>query len=211
MDIYAMTDYDGCDYITAGKLYKVDPVGDRSFNINDDEGDELYCLWNNCALINDESWQRVEVGTLKELDVKPGDVVGLVWNGILKEYSDEFKTIDDNGNYPARGDYEGHKFRTISRSSDAPKTWGEMTNAEKGALLLAAHEGKVIEWSGMGRKWKEDKPRWISNLYYRVRPEPKRETKRHKVWAHGEGRDTEFEVVDGKVDWSTFKIKTPLE
>jgi hypothetical protein len=55
---------------------------------------------------------------------------------------------------------------------DTPKTWGEMTDAEKGALLLAHHEGKLIEffykqdWFANSTSW------WDSNTAYRVRPEP---------------------------------------
>ena len=32
--------------------------------------------------------------------------------------------------------------------TDAPKLWHGMTDAEKGSLLLAHYEGKVIEWDG---------------------------------------------------------------
>jgi hypothetical protein len=32
--------------------------------------------------------------------------------------------------------------------TDAPKLWHGMTDAEKGSLLLAHYEGKVIEWNG---------------------------------------------------------------
>lgn len=61
---------------------------------------------------------------------------------------------------------------------ETPKTWSEMTDAEKGALLLAEHEGKDIECF---QKTLND---WVALLYpmfnpdiaYRVKPEPKRET-----------------------------------
>jgi hypothetical protein len=65
----------------------------------------------------------------------------------------------------------------------APKTWGEMTDAEKGALLLAHHEGKVIEWNHRPGDTDFSRstargytPVWAENHAYRVRPEPKRET-----------------------------------
>jgi len=67
----------------------------------------------------------------------------------------------------------------IAEWTDTPKTWGEMTDAEKGALLLAYHEGKVIEWKGdheesfsrsSGREG--FKPIWCDRVCYRIKPEP---------------------------------------
>ena len=63
----------------------------------------------------------------------------------------------------------------------APKLWRDMTPEEKGALLLAHHEGKVIEtwfrgaWIGKGHGG------WGKQNAYRIRPESKRET----VTLHG--------------------------
>lgn len=64
------------------------------------------------------------------------------------------------------------------------KLWGDMTPEEKGALLLAYREGKVIEWcygfrspntfvvdgssSSVGMA-----PQWSETCAYRVEPEPK--------------------------------------
>lgn len=64
---------------------------------------------------------------------------------------------------------------------DKPKTWGEMTDAEKGALLLAQLEGAEIQilrydntdaeyWQGVKLVTPSD------NMRYRVKPEPKVET-----------------------------------
>lgn len=41
-----------------------------------------------------------------------------------------------------------------------PKTWGEMTDAEKGALLLAYHD------------WIDIEPEWSDHVPYRIKPEP---------------------------------------
>ena len=67
--------------------------------------------------------------------------------------------------------HEGHDEHT-------PKTWGEMTDAEKGALLLAHHEEKEIERShNRGAMWKcRANNLWHDNHCYRIKPEPKRET-----------------------------------
>ena len=164
MEIYAMTDYDGCDYITAGRFYKTIPGQSKySFKITDDEGGNMYCLWDKCAHLKNGSWQRIEVGTLAELGVKPGDVVEFIegaagFSDYTKKYAGTHSIVNEYCGTKIQSDgSQGwfsectHKFRIISRAdqtSDAPKTWGEMTNAEKGALLLAAHEGKVIEWIG---------------------------------------------------------------
>lgn len=63
-------------------------------------------------------------------------------------------------------------------ASDSPTLWRDMTPEQKGALLLAHHEGKVIENSLDGITWIAAKPYWADNYAYRVRPEPKRETER---------------------------------
>lgn len=58
---------------------------------------------------------------------------------------------------------------------DTPRTWKDMTDAEKGALLLAHHEGKVIEFAALGRdswvaiNWSFD---WIPEHAYRIKTEP---------------------------------------
>lgn len=62
------------------------------------------------------------------------------------------------------------------------KFWKDMTNEEKGALLLAYHEGAVIEYYGRGSgTWKlvvDNKPAWFDNEYYRVQPR----TTTHQIW-----------------------------
>ena len=71
------------------------------------------------------------------------------------------------------------------------KLWKDMTPEEKGALLLAYHEGKVIEhtlWSGNGwfeiRKDYEGRVGWYDDLAYRVKPEPRE----FWLWCNGEGQ-----------------------
>lgn len=58
--------------------------------------------------------------------------------------------------------------------SDAPKTWGEMTDAEKGALLLARYEGGVVE-AYLDGGWRVSQAAycWDHDRAYRIRPEPK--------------------------------------
>ena len=62
--------------------------------------------------------------------------------------------------------------------TEHPKLWRDMTAAEKGALLLAEHEGKVIQfWDKFGfEDWCDIEPSWEDDSAYRVKPEPKVET-----------------------------------
>lgn len=125
-----------------------------------------------------------EVGTLKELGVCVGDVVE--YGGIGDKY-----TICDNqvlkSHQTGKSSYYQcwdtcNQFRIIARANQ-PKLWKDMTADEKGALLLAAHEGNVIEWS-YGLPWitadstETSLVAWDNTCAYRVRikPEPKVET-----------------------------------
>lgn len=215
-------------------------------------------------------WQdEPETGTLQQLNVKPGDVVELVENGIIPG-SGIGKTgtvIVENGRYRTtggmtRGDSSGHVFRIISRASDAasfetrddfiaavasdaqpsasvspdhsfdvgpknPRVWSEMTPEEKGALLLAEHEGKVIERARYGVKQSatdSDKMVWhefdlhdvLPSDVVRVRPEPKRETVADLWgdWGWSLGNKTPgathritFTTLDGKPDCASIKME----
>ena len=93
--------------------------------------------------------------------------------------------------------------------------WKDMTPEEKGALLLAHHEGQVIEvWSS---GWRETQPSWCDRLAYRVKPEPYR---KQVVLYFGELRvgalvsrvrtDTHritFDLVGGKPDCNSVKME----
>lgn len=49
------------------------------------------------------------------------------------------------------------------------KTWGEMSDEEQGALLLAHHRGEVI-YRWCGDAWCSDLTLWLDDRCYRVRP-----------------------------------------
>lgn len=102
----------------------------------------------------------------------------------------------------------------VSRAEPEYKTWGEMTDEEKGALLLAHHEGKTIEFFNVD-KWVEvSHPYWAHLGRYRVKPEPVVE----KVCLHGSNnmfdilrdcRDTHkitFNTIDGEPDCNSVKM-----
>lgn len=61
------------------------------------------------------------------------------------------------------------------------KLWKDMTNEEKGALLLAHHEGAIIEYLSFKNTWDtvpDNEPRWNDIHRYRVQPQ----TTTHQVW-----------------------------
>ncbi|MCI5040048.1 MAG: hypothetical protein MRY81_10225 [Donghicola eburneus] len=107
------------------------------------------------------------------------------------------------------------------KSAD-PKTWGEMTDAEKGALLLAKHHyGKVIQrlfYTNTKLGWWKDtrfeNPR--DGSVYRVKPEPKRETK--SIWVTATGAASSlpvtnavamitFDTIDGVPDCRSVRME----
>lgn len=52
-----------------------------------------------------------------------------------------------------------------------PIKWKDMTPEQKGALLLAHHEGKVIERYRFARWGATKAPNWYSDSPYRVKPQ----------------------------------------
>ena len=77
------------------------------------------------------------------------------------------------------------------------KTWSEMTREEKGALLLADHEGRDIEIFHFGKWHRVKNPEWDEDGIYRVKPAPKSETVRLHGWGNFQQwlRDGDLSVV----------------
>lgn len=105
-------------------------------------------------------------------------------------------------------------------TQDKPKTWGKMTPEEKGALLLARHEGKEIQVDLATDSWiTVSEPTWHECYAYRVKPEPMRETVRLSgqvyldgQWAFGteDKGDTHritFDTIDGKPDCASIRME----
>ncbi len=159
--------------------------------------------------------------TLKELDVKPGDVVrhedGRAYE-IRRNKRGNLANWDINGRYWGIEVKESTQLYTlISRAADTPKLWRDMTDAEKGALLLAAHEGKVIEWS-YGLPWVTARttatghiPMWSDTCAYRIRPEPKVETVAIEPWEIAtdvaSGYRITFNTIHCKPDPASIKME----
>jgi len=59
--VYAVAP-EGCEpYLTPGRSYDaMEPECGNGFDIKDDDGDTLYCLWHDCGHANGD-WGRVEI------------------------------------------------------------------------------------------------------------------------------------------------------
>jgi hypothetical protein len=127
------------------------------------------------------------------------------------------------------GDHFAHRSQIVRieegpmRNEDKPKMWRDMTREEKGALLLAYHEGKDIEAFGVSYPdvWYETDPCWDDECPYRIKPEPKRERvvlvgrmDTPDSWAFFisevdpfDSHRITFDTIDGKPDPSSIKIE----
>ncbi len=152
-----------------------------------------------------------EVGTLKELDVKPGDVVYV--HDAHNQYIIGENPHKTPGQVKATTGYHyDWRIATIISRANTPKLWRDMSDAEKGALLLAEHEGKVIEVYDNGKWVKRSFPVWAYEAAYRIRPEPKVEV----VTMDGadirfsgfiKGHRITFTTIDGKPDCASIKME----
>jgi hypothetical protein len=102
--------------------------------------------------------------------------------------------------------------------------WQDMSDEEKGALLLAYYNGKEIEYNSNtdGAKWSRTFcPMWCSYYAYRVKPEPVVEVKTlfggyDRGYNMSNFYDTRypdnshkitFNVVDGEPDVTSIKME----
>ena len=113
--------------------------------------------------------------------------------------------------------------------ADTPKLWRDMAPEEKGALLLAHHEGQSIQSFGVfvPDTWCAEFPEWEDNVAYRIRPQQTRETVNANLCITQAGKSLHmrpdysdnyygdglsyftltFDLVDDKLDPSSIKIK----
>ena len=168
----------------------------------------------------------MEVGTLKELGVEVGDVVVMGHDHddkmtvvecpprVGKYFHSEYEL---EGIVSGEGIYDGSGiWRIISRAKDKPKLWRDMAPEEKGALLLAAHEGKVIEVFGGNGWWSPCTVGRYQGSAYRIKPQPKVETvelygRQDVQWVLERCKyDTHritFQTIDGKPDCASIKME----
>lgn len=110
--------------------------------------------------------------------------------------------------------------------TDQPKIWAEMTDAEKGALLLAHHENREIEFLDDFDEWKTESPNWVSHTAYRVKPQPVFSTVTlyggfdggafeyfdiiksvNKTYEQDDTHRITFNLVDGEPDCASIKME----
>jgi hypothetical protein len=112
------------------------------------------------------------------------------------------------GNAPDAANWRESLRQRPSAQPENPKLWRDMTPEEKGALLLAHHEGKVIE-AYLFNEWHEadwsTRPYPMPSVAYRIRPEPKRETVTRHLSHAGVAYPVTIDVVDGVLQWDTLK------
>jgi hypothetical protein len=158
---------------------------------------------------------------------KVGDrIVVTNCTGAIEKYNGENGTVTGFGTHTVVCNMDNYKkflffYHSEVELLEETKTWGEMTPEEKGALLLAHHEGKTIEFFSVdARKWYEGTPRWSYWVSYRVKPEPKAETIECQ-WSYEKGgkdgythpKNSEathkivFDVVDGVPDCESIKME----
>lgn len=150
----------------------------------------------------------MEIGTPQEINAKPGDVIKCIRHKYTqydtfipgKEYTvDEDGLVQNESGIKRLGNCA--VWRIVSRASDdIPKLWRDMTDAEKGALLLAHHEGEAIQlWHSRGGWVESVEFGAVEDIAYRVKPEPVQETFTHEQWVsmHRESDRGKFSLLFG--------------
>jgi len=152
-----------------------------------------------------------EYKTLREWGVKEWDVVerrgGARFTVRMSDGRLALKAL--NGEWGVDVAEAEARYTIISRATPAPKLWRDMTPAEKGALLLAAHEGKMIECCDGAAWWKiRPPPVWRDGTAYRVRPEPVVEVV--DLLIPGGVKIGTVALRDGKPDPASVKVEERL-
>ena len=165
----------------------------------------------------------METGTLKELDVKPGDVVECVEIGAsIFTYGDQYVITHLGGVVDDEGDDWMERFncnpitvtfRIISRANTTPDLtaittpFGLLDAATQEALR--AHGGPYVRYDDHGEWVSSDYPFWYPGDVYRVKPGPIIETETMKI-TNADGMPMAYATVttrNGKPDWSTLQVR----
>jgi hypothetical protein len=127
---------------------------------------------------------KIEAG--KYYRTRDGRKVGPMSNDMCPEFvfdgelEDEFLRWFSDGLYRVSGAHHLDLIAEWTDEPEAPKPWGELSDAEKGALLLAEHEGEAIEFYDPEHPadgWMlqvTSKTGVHRHFAYRIKPEPKR-------------------------------------
>lgn len=166
----------------------------------------------------------METGTLKELNVQPGDVVECVREGSGYTKEGWRYVINDDRGVDGLGQifFTKSKFRIISRATPQPDLtaittpFGLLDTATQEALR--AHGGPYEMW--FGEKWSDIKPDWSAGVpTYRVKPAPKVETVTVDGWLTPGGSYRQepnpmstpvrvtFNRIDGVIDLASYRVE----
>lgn len=155
----------------------------------------------------------------QELGFKVGDRVlctGVTQESYVIGVTYTLKSSDGDSRIPCIGHGNGYNGDWLL-VRDLHKKWCDMSDAEKGALLLAHHNGELIEFKSDNGTWKVLNPVWMGFCYYRVAPEPV--TVEHKFYSNNDMncwyktkrcdsiRRMKYITVDGVIDSKSIKIK----
>lgn len=152
--------------IEPGKYYRT-RNGEKVGPMEKSESGDTGGFWANCSGLYRKDGTFGFGGTY----CKERDIIA-EW---VDERDPELTSPYGDGNHP------------LPPTTGTQKTWVEMTDAEKGALLLAHHEGKVIEldWGFGWHQWDEETPFSETHQAIRIKPEPKRETMEFMMYHNG--------------------------
>lgn len=201
--------------LEVGKYYRT-AGGEKRGPAKYDYDDCVGLPWNVPATDNENHWYDINGKSI----VDPRHDLVAEWVDEPEEYNLE------SGQEQSAKSINEAMDRIIDQTVSAyePKPWGELKDAEKGALLLADFNGEDIEF------WYNEEPGWqdciggqspgkTESFAYRRKPEPKRETVTH-TWNyaygfHGDdGPDDPktthritFDTIDGVPDCSTVRME----
>ncbi len=91
------------------------------------------------------------------------------------------------------------------------KLWKDMTDQEKGAILLARYDGKEIQFYDIaGEDWRTTPaPKFRDNSFIRVKPEPKRETV--VLFGHFQNSGLGFRFFQGQIQYRKDNYKITFD
>ena len=154
---------------------------------------------------------KIEEG--KYYRTRDGRKVGPMTGRNFKWVKGSGDTYDPTWQNDGRGNCDAPDL--VAEWTDEPKLWRDMTPEEKGALLLAEHEGKVIECWNVEGWWADDVPYWFDDCAYRIRPEREmvtanvlvlRNTIETTIYNDATHRIT-FDTVDGEPDCASVRME----
>jgi hypothetical protein len=129
------------------------------------------------------------------------------WEGVIKDVSHEYimvRDLDDDLIYPGDPEYF-YKKEKVEPTPKTPtstllKTFGELSDEEKGALLLAAHEGKPLQYYYIDKWFDIDAPYFDNDLLCRITPNKVLEAREEKDRLESLVRNLEESLADTKDD-----------